>query len=257
MSETMRITVCQLDTRDGHRTAGLADLTEHVVRSRSDVVVLPEMPFSHWLAADPVCDPARWQRSVTEHEEAITALAGLGATTVVASRPTPRRRNEAFVWSATSGAVGIREKYYLPDEEGYWEATWYDRGERRFDSCRVGPARAGVLLCSELWFLEWARHYARSGVELLCVPRATPSETLDKWLAAGRTAAVCAGAYCVSSNHWGPVGSEVQHGGAGWVISPDGVVLAVTDEDEPVATVEIDLELARKAKHTYPRYVRE
>ncbi|MFD2421998.1 carbon-nitrogen hydrolase family protein [Amycolatopsis pigmentata] len=257
MSETMDVTVCQLDSRDDHRPAGIAALTDHVARTRSDVVVLPEMPFSQWLAAAPVCDPARWRRSVIEHDESIAGLAGLGATTVVASRPTPRRRNEAFVWSATTGAVGVREKYYLPDDEGYWEATWYDRGERRFDSCRVGPARTGVLLCSELWFLEWARHYARSGVELLCVPRATPWQTLDQWLAAGRTAAVCAGAYCVSSNHWVPSGSGIEHGGAGWVISPDGVVLAVTDEKEPFATVEIDLDLARKAKHTYPRYVKE
>src|SRR4051812_44489399 len=165
MSETMDVTVCQLDSRDDHRPVGIAALTDHVARARPDVVVLPEMPFSQWLAAAPVRDPARWQRSVIEHDESIAGLTGLGATTVVASRPTRRQRNEAFVWSATTGAVGVREKYYLPDDEGYREATWYDRGERRFDSCPVGRARTGVLLCSELWFLEWARHYARSGVE--------------------------------------------------------------------------------------------
>ncbi|WP_239151711.1 carbon-nitrogen hydrolase family protein [Virgisporangium aliadipatigenens] len=257
MSEIVRITACQLDVRDAHRAAALAALAEHVAATRPDVVVLPEMPFSAWLAADPEVDPARWSDSVAAHEAAIKALVELGAPAVVASRPTTGRRNEAFTWSREHGAVGLREKYYLPDEPGYWEATWYDRGERRFDLARVGPARAGVLLCSELWFLEWARHYARAGAELLCVPRATPHETLPKWLAAGQVGAICSGAYCVSSNQWVPDGSPVEAGGLGYVIGPDGEILATTSAAEPFVTVEVDLDRARAAKRTYPRYVRE
>lgn len=257
MTDLFKIAVSQLDTREPHRQPGLAALTEHIAGTRPDAVVLPEMPFSSWLAAEPVADLERWQQSVAGHNEAIGRLAELGAPAVVASRPTAARRNEAFTWSAATGAVGLREKYYLPDEAGYWEASWYDRGELRLDTVRVGSARTGILLCTELWFFECARHYARSGVELLCIPRATPFETLDRWLAAGRAAAVCAGAYCVSSNQWVPSGSGVEAGGAGWVISPDGDVLAVTADDDPFVTVEIDLDIARAAKQTYPRYVRE
>ncbi|MCW2680032.1 MAG: nitrilase/cyanide hydratase and apolipoprotein N-acyltransferase [Frankiales bacterium] len=41
------------------------------------------------------------------------------------------------------------------------------------------------------------------------------------------------------------------------MIGPDGDVLATTSADEQFVTVEVDLELAREAKSTYPRYVRE
>jgi N-carbamoylputrescine amidase len=117
--------------------------------------------------------------------------------------------------------------------------------------------RIGVQICTEMWFFEWARHYAASGADLLCVPRATPHGSLRKWLAGGQTAAVCAGAYCLSSNLWYPVGSHADCGGLGWVISPEGDVLAETSEGQPFTTVSVDLSFARSSKRTYPRYVPE
>ncbi|MGF1661998.1 MAG: hypothetical protein ACFCVG_05955 [Kineosporiaceae bacterium] len=41
---------------------------------------------------------------------------------------------------------------------------------------------------------------------------------------------------------------------ASWVIGPDGDVLARTTSDEPIATVDIDLDHADRARRTYPRY---
>ena len=144
----------------------------------------------------------------------------------------------------------------MPDEDEYFEASWYERGPKRFDTVRALGARFGVQICTELWFFEWSRQYARYGVDVLCVPRATPRGNVDKWVSGGQAAAVCSGAYCLSSNLWGPVGSGANLGG-GWIIDPDGGVLARTDEDAPFASVEIDLELARGSKATYPRYVEE
>jgi len=46
-------------------------------------------------------------------------------------------------------------------------------------------------------------------------------------------------------------------GGQGWIISPDGDVLAITSVDRPIVTLEIDLNEAEQAKKTYPRYVLE
>jgi N-carbamoylputrescine amidase len=46
-------------------------------------------------------------------------------------------------------------------------------------------------------------------------------------------------------------------GGLGWVVDPDGQVLATTSREQPFVTVEVDLRLAEQARHTYPRYVRE
>ena len=119
--------------------------------------------------------------------------------------------------------------------------AWYDRGDLRFDLCRALGMRIGVQICTEMWFFEWARHYAAARADLLCVPRATPHGSVRKWLAGGQAAAVCSGAYCLSSNIWNPPGGKTDCGGLAWVISPEGDVLAETTVEQPFATVGIDL----------------
>jgi N-carbamoylputrescine amidase len=258
----MKITVCQLEPRPDSLDEQLVALADHVAANRSDFVLLPEMPFSEWLAADPDPDSERWLAGVKAHDERIGRLAELGVRNVAGTRPIVNgvgsHRNQAFLWTQPSGtAAGVREKYYLPDEEGYWEHSWYDRGALEFGTARAGDAVLGFQICTELWFLEWARHYASSRVDLLCVPRATPRGSTEKWIAGGQAAAICSGAYCVSSNQWTEARSGADCGGIGWVIDPDGVVLATTSQDRPFATIEVDLDFSRRSKSTYPRYVPE
>ncbi len=258
----MKVTVCQIDPRKEHLDNYLSGLARHVKVEKSDLVLLPEMCFSEWLAADKTVDPTRWEASVEKHIRYIDQLGELGAKAVMGTRPIVNaagsRRNEAYLWTQRSNrAVKVHEKYYLPDEESYWENTWYDRGLKSFDTVRLDEARIGVQICTEMWFFEWARHYSASRVDLLCVPRATPHGSIDKWLAGGRASAVCAGAYGLSSNLWLPPGDQANCGGLSWIIDPEGNVLAQTDPENPFATVEIDLAFSRKSKATYPRYVPE
>ena len=160
-----------------------------------------------------------------------------------------RRLNEAFVADG-DGRRGAHRKFHLPDEEQFWEASWYERGDGGFDVVAAGDARVGFLICTELWFLHHARAYGERGAEVVAIPRCTPAETLGKWLAGGRAAAVVAGAFAMSANHGGE-----RFGGQGWIVDPDGEVLALTSAEEPVVSVEVDLDLARAARSTYPRYV--
>jgi N-carbamoylputrescine amidase len=60
-----------------------------------------------------------------------------------------------------------------------------------------------------------------------------------------------------TSNNWNPAGSKVDCHGLDWIISPEGDILAETDEQSPFATVEVDLEFTHLSKKTYPRYVPE
>lgn len=258
----MRVTVCQLDPRAPHLDSYLTGLTQHLREEGSDFLLLPEMCFSDWLAADRTPEATRWNEAVRKHEDRIGKLAELGARGVMGTRPIVNargsRRNQAYIWSGeTAEAVGLHEKYYLPDEPGYWEHSWYDRGAKSFDVGRALGMRLGVQICTEMWFFEWARHYAAARIDLLCVPRATPHGSVDKWLAGGQAAAVCSGAYCLSSNLWAPADDGPDLGGLSWIIDPEGNVLATTSREAPYATVEIDLDFARRSKTTYPRYVPE
>jgi N-carbamoylputrescine amidase len=72
--------------------------------------------------------------------------------------------------------------------------------------------------------------------------RATPLETVDKWIAGGRTAAVISGAFCISSNHQGmALDKKTILGGVEWIIDPEGNVLGKTDDQNPFKTLEIDV----------------
>lgn len=256
----MKVTAVQLPDRPAALEAAFAALVEHARAEKPHLVLLPEMPFAPWLAASDQVDHARWQAAVDAHEEWLPRLGALGARIVLGSRPTLQDaipHNDAFIWRPEKGARDGHRKYYLPDEPGFWEATWYRRAEQpSFQATAVEGLNIGFMICSDLWFTEHARGYARQGVHLLANPRATEISSVDKWIAGGRAAAVLSGAYCISSNRAGQSGG-VSWGGGGWVIDPDGAVLALTSEGQPFVTVEIDPAAAEVAKSSYPRYVKE
>jgi N-carbamoylputrescine amidase len=256
----MKVTAVQLPDQPEALETAFAALVVHTQAEHPDLVLLPEMPFAPWLAATDQVDPALWQAAVDAHEEWLPRLGALGARIVLGSRPTLENgapHNDAFIWDSASGARSAHRKYYLPDEPGFWEATWYRRAaEPRFEAAEADGLAIGFMICSDLWFTEHARGYARQGIHLLANPRATENSSVDKWIAGGRAAAVMSGAYCISSNRTGESGG-VQWGGGGWVIDPDGAILAVTTDEQPFVTVDIDPGLAESAKSGYPRYVKE
>ena len=254
----MRVTVSQLS--DAVEESQWADLVDHVATNSSELVILGEMPFTPWLAATDAVDAAAWIESVGQHSAWLERFPELGAATVASSRPVLREgipHNEGFVWSGAFGYRASHLKYYLPDEPGFWEATWYRRAPKRsFQSVLLGEVPVGFMICTDMWFTEHARGYAAQEAELLLVPRATEARTEAKWLAGGRAAAVMAGAYCLSSNRRG-LSTGVMFGGTGWIIGPDGNVLATTTDQNPFVTIDIDLAESRLAKKTYPRYIPE
>ena len=257
----MRVTVCELSNKRQELETQWADLVDHCRQQRSELVVLPEMPFSPWLATSEVADQSAWMSAVIEHESWRKAYVDLVPTAVLGADPIVDggvNFNEAYAWSAMGGYQAMHRKYYLPDEPGFWEAHWYERGAKEFSVQDIAGTRIGFLLCTEMWFTEHARAYGRQRSEILAVPRATGLSSADKWIAGGRAAAVTSGAFCLSSNRGGVDSFGFEWGGHGWIIEPEeGDVLGVTGQSEPFLTIDIDLEVARAAKKTYPRYVAE
>jgi N-carbamoylputrescine amidase len=250
----VRVTVCELRSSAGALEQDWDSLVAHVAQQGSELVVLPEMGFAPWLAAERAGSDATWSSSVAAHAAWSERLPELGAA-VIGTRPVDRpagRRNEAYLATPDGQVRSLHDKSYLPDEAGFWEASWYGRGAGGHRVVDAGGVRVGVLVCTEMWFLEHARAYGRAGAHLVVTPRVTPAYSLDKWLAGGRTSAVVSGAWSLSSNSAEPV-----HGGMGWAIDPEGVVVATTSRDQPWVTVEVDLDLADAAKGSYPRYVPE
>ncbi len=259
-NKEMKVTVCELRNAPEDFARDWKLLEAHVKKAQSDLVLLPEMPFYPWFAWSPEYDPSIWQAAVKAHQDAESMLRELSSAIVCGSRPIGRkgkRHNEAFIWDARQGFRPAHIKYYLPDEEGSWEASWYERGDKDFSPIQVGNALLGFVICTDLWFFEHSRSYGKKGVQVIACPRATPKSTLDKWLAGGQAAAVVSGAFLLSSNRISREGEPADLGGQGWIVGPNGKVLGMTFPEEPFLTLDLDLRKAVEAKHTYPRYVKD
>ena len=258
--ESFRVGVCE--SPDGmqpgdHRWNAL---TERVRCTGAGAFLLNEMPFGTWVASGPERDEEMLAASHRVHNAGVLRLSELGTENVIGSRPTfedGASVNQGFVWTLDSGLTAVHSKQFFPNEPGYYEASWYERGETHFRIAAAGPLRVGFLICTEVMFNEWARHYGRHGANLIVVPRATPMSTTERWRTAVRMAAVVSGCYVASSNRSGEHQAGLEFGGAGWIVNPAGDVIAESNPDEPVVSAELDLALVANAKRDDPCYVED
>src|SRR5688572_10049587 len=131
----MRVTVCQLHDEPDAFEADWAALCAHARREQSELVLLPEMAFGRWFAVTRPFDKGRWRESIDAHLQWAPRIADLGTPAVIYTRPTDRlgrRLNEAIVVTGDDSRA-VHDKRYLPDEEGYWEASWYEAGDGVFE----------------------------------------------------------------------------------------------------------------------------
>jgi N-carbamoylputrescine amidase len=252
----MKVTVCQLHDDDVDFERDWSRLAEHVRRERSQLVLLSEMAFAPWFARTSHFDADAWRRAVQLHERWLGRIGELAPAAVLATRPLDRdgrRFNEAFVSDSDTGYRAAHVKAFLPHEIGFHESDWYHAGDAEFAPIKVRGASVGFQICTEMWSMGHAHRYGKLGAQVIAVPRATSRSSGEKWLTGGRVAAIVSGAYALSSCRVS-TSLDADLGGFGWIVSPDGDVLATTSDAEPFQTREIDLSVSDTSKQTYPRY---
>ena len=237
-------------------TAAWDEIVDRVVASRADLLVTNELPFGPWIAGRAAFDEATAQDSIDIHEAGAQSLAKLGLSAVLSSHPVwdeGRLLNEAFVMTENH-IRPVHQKNYFPEEEGWWEASWFRNSRRGFEVADFHGLKLGVMLCTDAMFNEHARHYGRQGASLIAIPRAAGTAT-GNWLTAGKMAAIVSGSYVVSFNRVGTSDRGVIFGGAGFAFAPDGALLAVTSAQEPLLVIDLDQEVSARTRLTYPCYV--
>lgn len=258
---TMKVTVCELPNSWTESDTYWNRLIRHLEQEQSDLLLLPEMPFFQWVTRSNVVNSNLWEQAVKAHDVWINRLNQLPVELIIASRPAIKNNrylNKGFIFSRDKGIIFVHDKYYLPDEPGYYEASWYERGEENFDVIHINGIKIGFLICTEIWFTARARQYLKQDVDIIVCPRATPESKVDIWVTGGKATAIVSGAFCLSSNYNGPNTQKENFGGSGWIIEPErGDVLGTTSLNQEFLTLNIDINDAKKAKATYPRYVKE
>ena len=257
----MKVTVCELPNTWTKADTYWNRLVRHLDVEPSDLLLLPEMPFFEWITRSDAVTPDLWEKAVKAHDEWMSRLSELPVSMVITSRPVienNKRLNRGVIFRKEKGIPAVHDKYYLPDEPGYFEASWYDRGDGRFEVAEINGIKIGFLICTELWFTAMARQYMKQGMDILVCPRATPKTEADIWITGGKAAAIVSGSFCLSSNYNGPNIPGEDFGGTGWIIEPErGGILGTTSMSKEFLTLDIDLSAAKKAKTTYPRYVKD
>jgi predicted amidohydrolase len=258
----MRVTVCELSDNEVRFIDDWTRLKTHLKTYKPDLLLLPEMPFGKWIASERNVDEAGKVASIQKHGQWMKELEQLKVRYTVYSKPVldgDKFYNTAFVYEKGVGHSKIHTKALFPEEEHFWEASWFDHEEiPLFKPLDIGGIKIGVLLCTEMWFTEHAREYGKQGVDLLLCPRATGMESVNQWLRCGQTLSVISGAYCLSSNRSGLGGNDFQWGGMGWITKPmNGNTLGVTSADEKFITRDLDMSRSKAAKDDYPLYVND
>jgi N-carbamoylputrescine amidase len=254
----MKLSICQLPNDLSPNHPAWSDLVAHVEHARPDLAVLNEMPFSTWIAERATFDQAAATASVEAHEAGVRGLLPLSAA-FIGSRPVRgavKLCNEAFL-VAGRAYQPVHQKHYFPQEGGFYEETWFAVDRPGFEVVEYNRLRIGVLLCSELMFTEWARHYRRRGAHVIAVPRASGTN-MRHWDAAARMAALVSGCYVLSSNRVSSINDNgMRFGGRGFAYSPTGDLLAETSPSVPFACVDIDVAQVAEAQQNYPCNLRD
>ena len=218
-----------------------------------DLLVLPELAGVDSFWSSPTFDEAVWRQAAATHATLDEHLRRIAAKRIVGTRAVAegtRRWNETFLWTPERGLVRGRAKALLPQQEGGWEETWFDRGSQYAEPVRDGALCFSELVCTELMVSTAARRLGQSGVQVIAAPRATGGH--PRWEVAARMTAIAAGAFVVTANRRGATLA-----GGSWIVAPDGDILARTNESAPIISLEIDLALVDSARLTYPRNVRD
>jgi len=258
MTEVCEMRVAYIESPEGllPHSRQWQQLKTLIASENADVLLTNEMPFGTWLAAEEDYDLQNALTSVAAHEEGIVALKELKIPLVLSSRPEVfgnKLVNEGY--ALVNGEYCFaHQKHYLPAEKGFYETRWFTTRVKGFDVIKTPELTVGFLLCTELMFNEWARHYREQGAQLIVVPRAT-GNNYDQWRTAAAMAAIVSGCYVVSSNRIGKVSDELSFGGRGFAFAPDGTQISETSAENPVVSFELDLALVEKQQKQYPCYV--
>src|SRR5262245_47874086 len=123
----MKVTVCEMSDNEHDFIADWNELTLYLDQSKTDLLLLPEMPFSKWIASEKKVNEGSKVQSVARHERWLVKLEELNARHIVYSKPViagDKFFNTAYVYERGSGHFKIHTKSFFPEESFFWEQTW-------------------------------------------------------------------------------------------------------------------------------------
>ena len=193
-------------------------------RTRADLIVLPELPFTGYYFADrseaKAMAEAPRRSTIVESLIALCRDRGFHLVTGFAERSRDKVFNSSLL-IGPRGLLHVYRKIHLFNEE----KRWFDPGDVPLGVKSVRGVRVGMMICFDYIFPEVARTMALKGVDLLAHPS---NLVLPHCQAAMLTRCLENGVFAVTVNRYGadrrPHGS-VRFTGKSQIAGPRGELL--------------------------------
>jgi agmatine deiminase len=159
--------------------------------------------------------------------------------------------NTAVVIDANGKILGKYRKVHIPNDPFFYEKTYFEQGNNRFETFKTKYATIGVLICYDQWFPEPARILALKGAQIIFYPTAigyindhnsTDGNWNEAWKTVQRAHAIENGVHVAAVNRVGQEG-QLKFWGDSFVCDSFGEMLKqASKEKEEILVVEVDLE---------------
>ncbi len=237
----------------------------------ADIVCLPELFMSRYFAQHDVSDAVDLTELAVRIPGSETATlaqcAKENGITLVAGSLYELDRGKLFNTSCVFGPngrmIGRYRKTHVPQDESYYEQSYFAPGDMGFKVFPTPKAKIGVNICYDQWFPEAARCEALLGADVLFYPTAIGhvkniSEAEGDWPTAWenvmRGHAIANSFIVVAVNRVGKE-EDMRFWGGSCVIDAFGRTIARCGAKELVVVVEADLEhseMVRKGWRFFP-----
>ncbi|MGI8698632.1 MAG: carbon-nitrogen family hydrolase [Mycobacteriales bacterium] len=246
----MRVHVIQLSYGDDESASERTDRVTDLVRAQvgAELVVLPELWPNGGFAYD------SWEAGAqTLDGPVVTALRAatrdVGAVVHMGSFVERDEAGRLFNTSVLLGADGeLLTTYRKVHLFGFGE------GEPKLMTPGDGLVlhqQLGLATCYDLRFPELFRGLLDGGAEVVLMPAAWPAKRVQHWRLLTQARAVENQLYVVACNTGG-THAGVPMGGHSLVVDPWGEVLAEAGDGEQVLVVDVDPDLVRSTRASFP-----
>lgn len=255
-----RIGLCQLKVGPdkAENLAGAERLIGQAVDAGAEIVVLPEMfscPYDQERFGEYADDAAGATPQMLQAAARDNRCYLVGGS--FPEREGDRLYNASYIFGPDGRRLAVHRKLHLFDVAlsagvSFRESATLSPGTR-MTLVRLGPLTAGIGICYDLRFPEYARLLAVGGADLLIYPGAFNQVTGPAhWELLLRTRAVDNQLFVAGVSPAPRAGMTYQAYGHSMLTDPWGRVLAEAGEDEEIVLATIDLDVLCRIRRELP-----
>ncbi len=153
----------------------------HLVRQAgkrgAQIICLPELFKSHYFPQRKSQKHFGWAESIPGPTSKLFASLACELKTVLIvpifeQAEKNHYYNSLIVINANGAILGKYRKTHLPNDPGFYEQYYFDKGNLGFEVFHTTYGTIGALICWDQWFPEAARALAVSGAQIIFYPTA-------------------------------------------------------------------------------------